>query len=313
MNSNQMPFFWKIRSHISSIYLYKLGKFSFYLKFFIYIFTNFKHPLKSLFLIRKKVYPYKLRKNNQAILTIDNEMQLSLVTRGIDETIKIENDFMKISFQERELYFKYFKTIEIDIFLQKIYSLLPVKDKILIDVGGNVGDSSLLYRVLGAKKVIMLEPQPKFVEFAKENIEINNESSNIQIIKAALSNRKGKLFINYEKSGRSFSFEEDKDNGIEIPKITLNDILSNDILSNDILSNDSHYVLKLDCEGCEYDVLLSSPDEILQKFDGILLEFHSGFLEIAYRLEKLGFKIKILNSKFTPKKLYRGHLLAVRK
>ena len=74
--------------------------------------------------------------------------------------------------------------------------------------------------------------------------------------------------------------------------------------------SDSNLVLKLDCEGCEYDVLLGSSNDVIKKFDYILLEFHNGFQNISNRLKNLGFKVTILNSKYTPKKQYRGHLLA---
>ena len=110
--------------------------------------------------------------------------------------------------------------------------------------------------------------------------------------------------LNYENNGNAFTGIEDQKNGVKIPKLSLEEILS--------AYNSSNFVLKLDCEGCEYDVLLNSPDQILNKFDAILLEFHSGFKNISYRLKNLGFSIKILNSKYTPKKQYRGHLLAVK-
>jgi ubiquinone/menaquinone biosynthesis C-methylase UbiE len=35
--------------------------------------------------------------------------------------------------------------MELDIFSQKLYSNLSVKNKTVIDVGGGVGDSALLY------------------------------------------------------------------------------------------------------------------------------------------------------------------------
>lgn len=60
-----------------------------------------------------------------------------------------------------------------------MYSKLNVKDKILIDVGGNIADSALLYSTIYPKKIIIcLEPDPEFVKFAKENIEINNKKHN---------------------------------------------------------------------------------------------------------------------------------------
>lgn len=299
-----MPLFWKIRSHISSFYLYKLEKYIFYFKAIMYIVFNFNHPINSLKKIRNRNFPYTLEKKNLTHLEIKNKNNLSIVLKQIDDTIKFDNNLMIINYNKKVLKFKHYESIELDIFIQKLYSKLSVKNKIVIDVGGNVGDSSLLYSALGAKKIIMIEPQPKFFEFAKENLQLNNKFVNIELINAGLSNSKGYFSINCEDNGKLFQFKEDQKNGVKIPKLTLEEILSN--------YNSSNFVLKLDCEGCEYDVLLNSPDQILNKFDAILLEFHSGFKNISYRLQNLGFSIKILNSKYTPKKQYRGHLLAVK-
>jgi len=302
--SSNMPLFWKIRSHISSFYLYKLGKYVFYFKAIIYIVFNFNHPVNSLKKIRNRNYPYTLEKKNLTCLEIKNKNNLYVVLKQINDTVKFDNNLMIINYNKKILKFKHHTSIELDIFTEKLYSKLSVKNKIVIDVGGNVGDSSLLYSALGAKKIIMIEPQPKFFEFAEENLKLNNEFVNIELINAGLSASNGYLSINYEHSADHFQFKEDQKNGVRIPKLTLEEILSN--------YNSSNFVLKLDCEGCEYDILLNSPDQILNKFDAILLEFHSGFKNISYRLQNLGFSVKILNSIYTPRKQYRGHLLAVK-
>ena len=33
-------------------------------------------------------------------------------------------------------------------------------------------------------------------------------------------------------------------------------------------------ILKMDCESCEFDSLLDTPDYILEKFEQIVIEFH---------------------------------------
>ena len=89
-----------------------------------------------------------------------------------------------------------------------------------------------------------------------------------------------------------------------IPKMKLEDMLSR--------YGEEKFALKMDCEGCEYDVLLSTPDDVLKKFDCMLIEFHAGFVNIAKKLSRCGFSIKLLNSRQTRKKSYRGHILAKR-
>lgn len=57
-------------------------------------------------------------------------------------------------------------------------------------------------------------------------------------------------------------------------------------------------ILKLDCEDCEYDVILLSDVKTLQKFDKIIIEFHHGFNLLKERLEKMGYTVKITNHQF---------------
>lgn len=299
MNKN-ISLAWELRSRISSLFLYKFSKYFDKLKILFNILFNFKNPFYTLKTIKTKNFPMTLVKKNK-IFQINNTIELSLILKNLEKIITFEKDIMIINKNSKKLKFLHYQTIELDIFIKDYYSKLPVENKILIDVGGNVGDSSLLYSSMGATKVIMLEPQPKFFEFAIENIN-SNEYSNIESINAGLSNISGYFKINYENSGKTFEFEEDTANGVEIPKITLEEIVSE--------LSDSNLVLKLDCEGCEYDVILGSSDDTIKKFDHILLEFHNGFQNISDKLKNLGFKVTILNSKFTPKKQHRGHLLA---
>ena len=94
----------------------------------------------------------------------------------------IENNLLTIKFNSKLLKFTNYESMELDIFSQKLYSNLSVKNKTVIDVGGGVGDSALLYRALGAKKVIMIEPQLVFFESAKQNIELNKEISMLLLL-----------------------------------------------------------------------------------------------------------------------------------
>lgn len=51
--------------------------------------------------------------------------------------------------------------------------LLPVQNKIVVDVGANIADSSIYFTHNGAKQVIALEPFARNYELAKQNIILN--------------------------------------------------------------------------------------------------------------------------------------------
>ena len=55
-----------------------------------------------------------------------------------------------------------------EIFYSDVYSSLTVKDKFVIDIGSNVGDSSIYFVMKGAQKVIAVEPFPKNFNLAEK-------------------------------------------------------------------------------------------------------------------------------------------------
>ena len=54
------------------------------------------------------------------------------------------------------------------------YDDLDVKDRVVVDVGAGVGDTAILFSLMGAKKVIALEPFPSLYEKALVNVKINS-------------------------------------------------------------------------------------------------------------------------------------------
>lgn len=291
------------KSKLCSFYIYKIHQYLFYITALLHIFFNFKDPVTTIKKITNKSFPLMLETKNGKKISVQHKSHLSIVLKRLEDIIDFGVDTMIINSNGKKLTFSHYDTLDIGIFTTDIYSKLPVKDKIVIDVGGNIGDSSILFATMGAKEVIMLEPQPKFFEYASRNIEYNDMSGKIQIVNSALGGRSGIVKINYEKSGEKFQIPFD-DDGMDVPMITLDEILSK--------YNDVGLILKMDCEGCEYDVIDLSSDEVIKKFDAILIEFHAGCLNIQKRLESCGFKVSILNSMYTKQKTFQGHLLAKR-
>jgi hypothetical protein len=51
-------------------------------------------------------------------------------------------------------------------------------------------------------------------------------------------------------------------------------------------------VLKIDCEGCEYDLLRIADNDTLRRFNQIIIEYHYGYRELINKLKKTGFWTK---------------------
>jgi len=156
------------------------------------------------------------------------------------------------------------------------------KDSTVIDIGANIGTFSIKAGNIARNgKVLCFEPFPKNFNTLKENISINNFENNIKAFNLAVAGKRGKselFFHERDSGGGSFyhhgNTEELK--SIKISCVTLEDIFNENNLK-------SCEFLKMDCEGAEEDILLNTPEEILQKIKTITIEWHDD-------LSKIGFK-----------------------
>jgi hypothetical protein len=166
----------------------------------------------------------------------------------------------------------------IGIFKNNDYNFLKVKDKIVIDIGGGIGDSAVYFIESGAKKVISLEPDITNFKFAKKNILINGIEKKVELFWAACSTEG--------------SENERNDHRMNLAGI----INSHD--TDDL-------ALKVDCEGCEYDIILSQKEDVLRKVSIIQIEYHYGYLNLVRKLESCGFKVT-----FTPPRYFKPRKIA---
>jgi len=116
-----------------------------------------------------------------------------------------------------------------------------------------------------------------------KNIKLNHLEDRITLLNEGCG-RSGFVTIkeNYENTGSADlkSFKEGKNIRIE----DLDEILKRFDLK--------HAALKVDCEGCEYDLILNASDDALHAFDQIIMEYHYGYKNLVKRLEQAGFKAK---------------------
>ena len=187
-----------------------------------------------------------------------------------------------------------------EIFYDEDYAKLPVQNKIVIDVGGFNGDSAIYFTLKGAAKVISLEPFPKNYEIANKNIYKNNFENTVVLLNAACAKENGFIKINSDYVG-SDNIAKNEKLGVEIPTMNLENLVN--------YYNVIDGCLKIDCEGCEYDILLSCPKNILRRFSHIMLEFHHGTDKIVKKLNDCNYRVDI---KFLPnyKNNSRGYIFA---
>jgi FkbM family methyltransferase len=121
----------------------------------------------------------------------------------------------------------------------------------------------------GAKKVIAIEPHPEAYKEMIENIRLNNFENVIIPINAGLASKSGRIRIeNVDIKGTIGTYHRPCNRNGTIPAITLSELVS----MYDI--NGSNAVLLMDCEGCEYDVILNDYEHI-RVFKELIFGYHT--------------------------------------
>jgi FkbM family methyltransferase len=184
-----------------------------------------------------------------------------------------------------------------EIYLHKVYG--EKFSGTVIDVGASNGDSSVFFAKRGADMVIALEPYPESYRLAQRNVELNGLTHKIKLVNAALASGRGRIKLKVStKSPNANSLDPtckvlrmgiNFDLEVEVPSLTLQDIFDEYDLERVSL-------LKMDCEGCEYNVLRNMDKAIFEKIDAVVLEYHNGAQDIPNILVDNGFKPGYNNS-----------------
>ena len=149
------------------------------------------------------------------------------------------------------------------------YEQLNAKGRVVIDVGAYIGDSAIYFALKGARKVIAIEPHPGAYAEMLDNIKLNNMENVIIPINAGLASKPGKVCVeNVNVNIANIIYHRPGDCLNVVPVVTLSELTS----GFSVDPNDA--VLKMDCEGCEFDVVLNDYDHV-KLFRELVLEYHS--------------------------------------
>lgn len=189
-----------------------------------------------------------------------------------------------------------FKPIFDEIIIENLYGLTVdnIEGRDVIDIGANLGFVSLLTAILGANQIIAVEPVSTTFNSLTSNIKKSN-FKNIKTFKNIVSstpNNKINISADYESVCNGLYTDSNTYEVVET--ITLSELLSH--------TNGNNVYLKMDCEGSEYDIILSAKDEDMDKITTIGLEIHrdlhpiyKGDDVIYKKLKSFGFKQQVCN------------------
>ncbi|MEK6876381.1 MAG: FkbM family methyltransferase [Nanoarchaeota archaeon] len=190
--------------------------------------------------------------------------------------------------------------------------LKPHKESFIIDIGAHIGSFS----IAAAKKypnarILSFEPSPSNYRLLKKNISLNKCKNIAAFGKAVTSHGKRvHLYIDASNPAESGLYAR-KNKRVDALSINLEKVFRDFRIKKCAL-------VKMDCEGSEYDIILNTPDYVLKKIEAMVIEYHKpehfGITDRTHRLPNLIRRLEKSGFACTTKrsKSYQGVLTARR-
>lgn len=245
---------------------------------------RFKNWPRVIYHLFRSDFPVRVEFRDGSIMKVRCKNHLWDISYGF-EFEYTEKD--SISFRYNTHYLKFYGTCDNgsigDVYIQEELKNLDIKGNIIIDVGANIGDSSIYFAIKGASKVIAIEPFPTTFDFLSLNIQTNNFSDNIIPLNIAIDSEPGHFILSENLENSVATMASDGASGFNIAKMTIDDLFKE--------YNIIKALLKIDCEGCEYKVLRSISKESWEKILEITVEYHACIQDLKNILEQNGFTV----------------------
>jgi FkbM family methyltransferase len=190
---------------------------------------------------------------------------------------------------------------------------VPLQDGwTIIDVGAGIGDFAVFAAYRHSRSsVYAYEPFPQSFALLEENIRLNSVQ-NIVPVAAAVAVDAGIMTLYTTGAAVQHTTIANADRNVapavvEVQAVSLDELFEKNGISH------CHF-LKIDCEGCEFDILLNADQALLKKIDHICLEYHDGFTvhthtDLTAHLQQNGFQVRVTPN---PAHGYLGLLYASR-
>jgi len=246
-------------------------KFTYYVKSIFSIFFGFSNPISILL--------FFLQKPNR----IEGNPQLAhLKKSGLKFWVRSPMDVWSIK----------------ETFLDDFYRLQKndhFHSGIIIDIGAGIGEFTIQAAVAYPdSKIFGFEPYPESYALFERNVALNG-LKNVTSVDAAVTSVSGTMSID-TSSGNPLQYRmqtgDTSNQSIKILTVDLIEYMD----QKEIPICD---ILKLDCEGGEYDILLPLTTPDLGRFKQIVMEYHDSLTihhhnELVEKLVIAGFKVEIV-------------------
>lgn len=167
-----------------------------------------------------------------------------------------------------------------EMFVENVYQVFPgdLQDTgVVVDIGGNIGAFSIFVAANGAKTVHAFEPDTLNFGVLQQNIAANAMEGVIHPHNVGVS-REGGTFELRQGQGASFIVGAKKIRGDAAHRLpsAKTELVKTISLASVFADSGIPYcdVLKMDCEGSEYNIMDGATCDVLNKATYIVMEFH---------------------------------------
>ena len=238
------------------------------------IFVKLSIVMKLIFRITNwtcPIFKYFNLKDDECVAKFRNGTKC-IIRNKSDSAVFLENFFLDSYTQEKGFDIK--------------------ENDLVIDVGGHVGYFTI-YAAKKAKngKIITFEPSKESFNVLKNNLKINN-IQNVIIENVGVGAKSGTAILNVDVDhgiGNSIFFSSKNSEKEDIRITTIPEIVKK-------YKIESIDLLKLDCEGAEFEIILNLPSTILNTIKKISMEIHEienfDIIDIEKFLVKNNFSVR---------------------
>ena len=174
----------------------------------------------------------------------------------------------------------------------------PVQDGwVVVDIGAGIGDFCIQAAYGNPNTIVYaFEPYAGSFNLLKRNLS-KNGIGNVRVFQTAIWHEDGDLKLDLSAGEPlQFSSVEPGKNESALPFDTVSALSLASFIKHENISRID--LLKLDCEGAEYDIFLSVPSKVLSLIDRIVMEYHEiddqkNHHHLAGFLSEQGYQVRI--------------------
>jgi FkbM family methyltransferase len=177
------------------------------------------------------------------------------------------------------------------------YPFSAAQHSTVVDIGAHVGVFTLWAASRGpGVRVIAVEPSPENFSFLRRNVQASG-LTNVSLLQCACAGQSGTLSL-YARGPAALDtlYTHDNYGSSFRPRATVSVITLDELFAR--FNVQACHLLKLDCEGAEYEILFNATENALRKIQNIVMEYHQGLnqhtaADMVDFLQTHGFEVEL--------------------